>query len=213
MKKKVNNFKNFISIDFNRFPLKKRMINKGIFVCFITCFFILLSACSTNITKEEYVWPSPPQAPRIKFIEMLQGSNYFPKSFLQNLFAQILGSDAATKLAKPYGVTADAEGRVYIADTGLGYVLIFDKVAKTMRKIGFSGEGRLALPIGITLSDSTIFVSDAKLKRVFGYDYRGNLKLAIGQENEFASPTGLAYDPITKRLFRTEEHTSELQSH
>lgn len=161
----------------------------------------LVWGCSAPVVKKEIIWPVPPEKPRVQFVEMLKDDGYFPKPFFETLLGGVFGSPVGDALMKPYGVVTDSVGRIYVTDTGLGGVLVFDKVQKKTRTIGTSGQGKLSLPVGITIADSIIFVSDTKLKRVFGYDFEGNLKIAIGQLGEFEAPSGLAYEPSSKRLY------------
>lgn len=149
----------------------------------------------------DLVWPDPPEEPRVRYLESLSSKRDVmgSPSFLDRL----LGEAAGEALAKPYGVLADKEGRVYVADTGQGAVFVFDKKNKKLDLIGIrDGVGRLAQPTGLAMnSQGILFVSDTKLDRVFGYDEKGEVVVAIGKKEEFYNPAGIAVDPATDRLY------------
>jgi hypothetical protein len=100
-----------------------------------------LSGCSAPVTRTGLVWPSPPEKPRIQFIGILKDDSAFPKSLGQSLATGLLGSGQAIKLVKPYGVAADSAGRVYVTDTGLGKLVVFDKVDDKGRDEGVRWTG------------------------------------------------------------------------
>ena len=86
-------------------------------------------------------------------------------------------------LRKPYGIHADKDGRVYVADTGLGKVLIFDYVANKFVILGIEGSGILTKPAGITTdSAGRIFVTDTVQNRVIVYDKDTKFLLGIGKK-------------------------------
>ncbi|MFQ5552182.1 MAG: 6-bladed beta-propeller [Candidatus Methylomirabilales bacterium] len=149
----------------------------------------------------ELVWPNPPEEPRIRYIESLSSTRDVtgPPSLLDRL----LGEEGSGALAKPYGVVVDGQGRVYVADTGLAVVFIFDKRNEKVDVLGIQpGVGQLAQPTGLALnSQGTLFVSDTKLDRVFGYSEKGEVVVAIGKKGEFYNPAGISVDPKTDRLY------------
>lgn len=160
---------------------------------------------SPPATVQKLVWPMPPEKPRILYVETLEQSDHFGKNKLSLLKEIVLGSEAnkSQRLAKPYAVTTDRKGRVYVTDTVWGAVWIFDRENRQVRTIGNSGQERLVTPSGIVVDDARgiIFVSDTKLDRVFGYNESGKIVLAIGAKDEFYSPAGLALDAASNRLF------------
>ncbi|MFQ6676627.1 MAG: hypothetical protein ACE5LH_09865, partial [Fidelibacterota bacterium] len=103
-------------------------------------------------------------------LEIISDASYFEKTAMESMRSMLLGTGRGKRLLKPYGVAADSAGRVYITDTGLGTVVVFDKVEGKVRTIGGSGQGRLFLPIGVAVAGEIIFVSDARLNRVYGFD-------------------------------------------
>jgi DNA-binding beta-propeller fold protein YncE len=96
----------------------------------------------------------------------------------------------------------DADGRVYVTDSGQAVVWVFDEQAKRVTYLGTSGQGTLKSPIGIAVDTrGVVFVSDVTLKRVYGFDRKGTLVVAIGKGDELPRPSGLAIDPATNRLY------------
>ena len=166
---------------------------------------LLAAACATAPppTTPELVWPIPPEEPRIKFVRTLSHSEEFGSSGATAFIEAIFGPGMGQQLSKPYGVTADRAGRVYVTDTALGLVWVFDEKAKKVSFLGASGQGKLATPIGIAVDEARdrIFVSDAKHQRIFAYTRDDKVVLAIGQKDELANPGGLAIHPESNRLF------------
>lgn len=171
---------------------------------------VLLAGCATAVAPPDLsqVWPLPPDSPRIRYLETLWRSDQFKDENRSWLKDVVLGPDearATKRMVKPYGVTTDQQGRIYVTDTGLGVVWVFDREKKEVRFLGDSGQGRLATPSGITVdSRGVIYVADTKLDRIFGYDPAGKVILAIGQPDEFYSPAGLALDDRSRRLYVTD---------
>jgi DNA-binding beta-propeller fold protein YncE len=166
----------------------------------------LLAGCAsvTPPPPVDYVWPSPPDPPRIRYIGSLWRSDQFGSEQPGFLSQAFLGGAAARSegMAKPLAVTSDARGRVYVTDTGGGRVWVFDSAAKKVRYLGDSGPSRLLTPTGVAVdARGIVFVADSKHRKIFGYDETGKIAVAIGKPDELGSPSGLVIDRATQRLY------------
>src|SRR5512137_572123 len=86
--------------------------------------------------SEAPVWPLPPDAPRIRYLATYRGASDFAKKKAPRWKALVFGEDEAPPaapedLVKPYGVTASADGRIYVTDTGARRVIVFDPRLRT----------------------------------------------------------------------------------
>jgi DNA-binding beta-propeller fold protein YncE len=163
---------------------------------------LLFTGCSQVAEKPvDLVWPNPPETPRIRYIRSLSHASEFGTSgtgWIEYFF----GDEMAGAMAKPYAATTDAAGRVYVTDTGLGVVWIFDEKNKKVSLLGTSGQGTLKQPIGVAVDNrGIVFVSDVLLQRVYGLDREGKLIVAIGKKGELKAPSGLAIDSASNRLY------------
>lgn len=172
---------------------------------------ILLSGCiSTKEAITEYYWPLPPEKPRFKFIGIVADESYFKPSKSEKLLMLLAGKSKVRALMRPFGVAVDSKGNIFVTDTNLKYVVVFDVVKKKIRRIGDNGIYKLHTPIDIViLENDNVLVSDSFLKKIFLYDNEGNLLRTYGTEKQFISPTGLAYEPNLKRIYiaDTNKHT------
>ena len=157
-----------------------------------------LAACAGKSKDGIIIYPSPPEEPRVVYLTSYQGFDAFrERSFLDVIF----GDPVEAKLMKPWGVFA-RDGKIYATDTGTALVMIFDTVGKTVRTVGTGGTGSLALPLGVAMgSNGILYVSDGRLKKVFGFDAEGKLKFGIGQPGELQNPTGIAINDELGRMY------------
>jgi hypothetical protein len=65
----------------------------------------------------DLVWPLPPDEPRIKYVRAFCCTNDFGKSGMAAITEKLFGTQG-TKMAKPYGVATDKDGKIYVANTG-----------------------------------------------------------------------------------------------
>jgi len=149
----------------------------------------------------QLVWPLPPEQPRVRFLKLLRSDQQFKKKSRWRRFLLGPEQESIIALKKPYGVTVDDQGRVYVADTGLGAVVIFDEEAREARLLGEEGHVRLATPIGIDV-DATgrAFVADAGLQQVVCFDPEGQVLLAFGSQEGMKSPAGVVVDDERSRV-------------
>ena len=165
----------------------------------LTLVLAMFSGCGTGIPLDvPIIYPPPPEEPKIVYLRSYRGeADYQKRGFFDSLF----GTPLSPGLAKPYGVYASG-GKIYVTLTGGAAVAVIDTKEKKVSYLGFRGTAKLALPIGVAgASDGTIFVSDGKLKRVFGYDASGALRVAIGKKGEFMNPAGIAINNKLGRLY------------
>jgi tripartite motif-containing protein 71 len=90
---------------------------------------------------------------------------------------------AAGEFSYPYGVAADAAGRVYIADTFRGRIQKFDSNGTFLSEWGSYGttENQFSNPFGMVVNASgTIFVADTDNHRIQRSDSSGNFQLMWG---------------------------------
>ncbi len=153
----------------------------------------LFGCASAPLAERPMIFPAPPEEPKIVYLKSYKGRLDFRKSsILDAIFGPPVGSD----FKKPYGVSA-LDGRIYVTETQYAGVAIFDTRQQTVKL-----RGNFALPVGVAaVSDGGYFVSDAKQKKVFGYDQNGILRVAVGKKDEFKNPAGIAANNDLKRLY------------
>lgn len=162
---------------------------------------LVLSCAHAPAKPVDLFWPLPPQEPRIKFLETIATKRDLGLSGWERFLDVIFGVDTGLRPLKPWGVTADDEGRMYVTDTA-GAVFVYDKRAKKVWLMGTSGRGGLSLPLGIAWDGmGKIWVADGLQRRVLAFDREGELKLALGQGGEFGKPAGVAVNRKVKRLY------------
>ena len=174
-----------------------------------------MSACATPSTPSptdekasgEYVWPSPPANPRIKWVTQWRDKNDFVKT--SAVFELLVGKERIERLRRPNGVVADAAGNVYVAESEIRVIFVFDQARKTLR---FLGMGTVAGPIGLAMDNKRgiLYVSDSRLDKIFLFSKdSGSLVGSIGGPGEFKNPSGMVYDEQRERLYvaDTQNHT------
>jgi DNA-binding beta-propeller fold protein YncE len=163
------------------------------------------------------VWPLPPAQPRVRYVTSYHGIDDFQTKKPSAWKRMLLGPDeqadhSADMMIKPYSIAVAPDGRVYVTDTAARRVFVFDAESKTVSFLGGTGQGKLTKPVGVAVdADGKVFVADATAKRVFGYDKAGTLRLAVGQEDEFANPAGLAIDRAAHRLYVADTARHEIR--
>ena len=153
---------------------------------------------------ENYVWPAPPEKARIRYLGSLKSSDSFDSDQGMGLREWFLGKEEeeSRALIKPYGVHSDSQGRVYVADTGISGLVVFDLNNETMEFLGTSGPGTLKKPTGVTTdSNGNIYVSDVIDHRVVMYSNEGQFINAFGGSDVLISPVGLIFNDTTQQLY------------
>ncbi|MFQ5852447.1 MAG: 6-bladed beta-propeller [Candidatus Binatia bacterium] len=163
--------------------------------------FLLFASCAPKVAEKpvELVWPLPPDEPRIKFIRAYCCLDDFGKSGTEAWLETLFGTTGSLRMSKPYGVTTHKSGKIYVTDTGLRAVWVFDEKTKN---ISFLGAGVLRTPIGVAV-DATgkVFVSDSRAQRVYAFDQNGKQVMVLGHKGDLGNPSGLAIDVTTNRLY------------
>ncbi len=157
------------------------------------------------------VWPNPPAITRIRYM------NYFcaqkppeaPETkkakWMDRLAGVAVGEQVTTEkrlwqLVTPYGLAVDSKDRLYVADSKVHAVFIFDTETKEVQLIKNGVEARFGLITGLAIDDSDrLFVSDSEMRRVLVFDSK---HVAEGSISEgLANPAGLAIDNENRFLY------------
>jgi len=186
---------------------KPRNIMRILPIILAAVFFLGPQACvkDTHIPKEslpDIVWPKPPEIPRIRFVTAVskpQDLQIRPGVF-RRIFDYLAGKTEASMVA-PYGLETDSAQRLYIVDTFLRAVHVFDPKGSSYDLFP-SDEASFVSPIDIAIDNASgkIYVSDSKagVIKIFknaGKYFAGEIGKGILQR-----PTGIAVNEKTSEL-------------
>jgi DNA-binding beta-propeller fold protein YncE len=166
------------------------------------------------VDTSKLVWPRPPDIARIRFLMELKGEPKPPeeakgKKKKQSWMDRLAGVQVQdyTKpvlihtLAKPYGVAVDSKGRIYVADTYVGAVFIFNLETNQLEFIRNGIDAHFKDIIGLALDDNDrLFVVDAGLHQVNVFDPNHKLETVFGAD-ELGRPGGAAIDTENRFLY------------
>ena len=170
---------------------------------------MLVAGCATQAPVEEVkkvyqtVWPMPPEKARVRYVGELNAIKLDDK---KASFRDILmGEDKKpiSGLSKPYAVHSDSKGRVFVADTGITGLVVFNLNQNYKAEFwGTTGNGAISKPTGVTSDElGNVYVSDTLNKRVVVFDNEGNFINAYGGKEILKAPAGLVFNEHSQRLY------------
>lgn len=146
--------------------------------------------------EEESVlfWPPPPAQTRINFVKAVySASDIGIKPGLFRKIKSVIFGGRKDILNKPVAVAVDRHKTIYICDIGAPAVHLFLQKEKRYSKITAINGEELLSPVSIAVSgQDMVFIADSKLRKVYCLDSAGKFKFAIGSDNKFLRPTGVA---------------------
>jgi DNA-binding beta-propeller fold protein YncE len=154
----------------------------------------------TNTPQVSWVWPAPPEEPRISFVQQVERPSDLgiKLSGFGRFTHWLTGSTKGNEqLVKPFGIGLDENGNVCFTDTGANTVCYCDRAKKKWRRWEQIGKIRFSVPVAVIKRQQTIYVADAGLAKVLGFDEDGKLLLQI--TNHLERPSGLAI--LKERLY------------
>lgn len=171
-------------------------------------FYLLLQGCASTGDKDQVeleplYFPPPPEPPRFVFERMVQSNIDIEGSDQGDAIREMLTGVAqnVVALSKPFDVTV-CKGIIFVSDTVLRSVLVFDVQAKRFFQIGKTKPGLLLKPLGMATDDEcNLYVADATSKRIQVYDQAGNHLKAIGGQDWFDRLTHVAVDNEGTRVY------------
>jgi DNA-binding beta-propeller fold protein YncE len=163
------------------------------------------------------VWPQPPAIARVKYLDYFsaqkkpaekqqQGKR---KSWMDRMAgvdpnqtaAKQAGINPRFQLGTPYGLAVDSKGMVYVADTKVGAVFIFDPESKDVGFIKHGIDAKFGRIFGLAIDDADrLFVSDGQYNHVlvFNKDHKLEGQFGDGVMND---PAGMAIDEENRFLY------------
>lgn len=132
-------------------------------------------------------YPPAPETPRIQFLTSYNSDQDLvgkPGRFQRF----VVGETQPRQLGKPYGL-ALYEGKLFVCDTRVKAVVIFDLVGRRIDMMGNRQPGQLEKPVNLAIDEAgTRYVADTGRRRIMVYDAQNRYVTAFGKPDEW-SPT------------------------
>ena len=162
----------------------------------------------SKIDTSKLVWPLPPDLPRIKFVSEHFGEppkpvEAKPQKKKQGWMDRMAGvqqresgdpKEPSHTLGQPYGIAIDSKGRVYVGDTFVAAVFIFNTDTQEVSFLRNGHEAAFRNIIGLAIDDSDrLFVADAAMHQVSVFNPQLKLESTFGTD-QLKRPSGIAID-------------------
>jgi sugar lactone lactonase YvrE len=172
------------------------------------------------------VWPQPPAIARLRYLDYFSAQKPEPvkekpkvekKSWMDRM-AGVNPDDAAKKagtkpryeLGTPYGMAVDSKGMLYVADTKVGAVFIFNPESRDTGFIKHGIDAKFGRIFGVVIDDADrLFVSDGQYNHVLVFNPNHKLEGAFG-EGTMNDPAGLAIDEENRFLYVANTGTDQV---
>lgn len=152
--------------------------------------------------RPELVWPKAPEQPRIRFVMAVEKPEDLQiRPGMWRRFFDYLSGRSTVAMVTPYGVESDSGGRLYVVDTYLKAVHVFDP-AENSHYLFPARDNVFVSPIDIAVDPAgrTLFVSDSKLAVVKIFSNGGRKLVGEIGRGVLERPTGIAIHPGNDEL-------------
>lgn len=169
---------------------------------------LFLSGCATGVPQstKRYVWPRPPDAPKIEWLKSYYGQNDFPKDGFTVFMETLVGAPPPMLFEKPIDIKSNGKGLVYVTDIAIPGIFRFDLNQQKIElwRRGSDPERSLALtPYYISLDNSgNLYAVGTGSKNVFVVDENGTfIRKFDYAAAKVDAPGGILVDNGRQRIY------------
>ena len=186
-------------------PAVVRLLREILLVCAV----LASAACqSADVVVEaetgQLLYPEPPETTRYRYVfELRKSTDIQPLSSTDKLLELATNTTSMEyRFLKPFGIAARA-GRVFVSDSLLKVVHVYDVPRRRYFQFGLRREGALKQPLGLDVDQhNQVYVADGIARRVIVFDTLGLYLRDIGGEtNNFAHPIAVACNKAGDRVY------------
>lgn len=164
-----------------------------------------------RLDYSKIVWPNPPAITRLRYLDFFaaekvptQAGRKKKTAWMDRLAGVATGETKVDKplfqLAQPYGLAVDSKNHLYVVDSKVRAIFVFDTESKDVELIKNGVQARFGLITGLAIDDADrLFVSDSVLRRVVVLDSKHRAEASIS--DGMSSPAGLAIDNENRFLY------------
>jgi sugar lactone lactonase YvrE len=155
------------------------------------------------------VWPQPPAIARVKYSAYYTGEKVVIEagnkkaSWMDRVAGEKLANEKVKprfSLLEPYGMAVDSKGRLYVADTKVGAVFVFNTETRDVELIKNGTHARFGRILGLAIDDNDdLYVSDAQFHHVLVFNPQHERKSSI--DEGLVRPGGLSIDTENRILY------------
>jgi len=144
---------------------------------------LLFSACETGPKATGPVfYPPLPELPRVQFLTTINNAKDIGGSTGNFLFGP---SREGSSISRPFDV-AHEKGRIYVADPGLGAIIVIDLTTRKFEYIHDTEGGPLQSPMGIFIAeDGYKYIADSGRAQILVLDETNKFVRAYGRKGQF----------------------------
>ncbi|MFQ6006631.1 MAG: hypothetical protein ACE5OQ_14145, partial [Woeseia sp.] len=142
-------------------------------------------------------WPPAPQAARISYVYSVStpADAQISRGWFGKAWSLIKGEEP-DRVSRPQGIHVDPGGRLYVCDTDLARVHLFDSSGSRYASFPEKPIEEFEYPVGITADgNGRVYVSDSSANLVHVFDSFGKKYVRAIGRGELQRPTGLALRP------------------
>lgn len=172
----------------------------------------LIAGCAQTTKKDvakdgaavdPFVYPAPPDEPRFAFERMIVNAVDITGISDQDRLKAILtgGVVSADGLGKPYAIAVH-KGRLFISDTVMRAVMVFDIPEKKVMRITETPTGFLSKPLGLDVDlKGNLYVADATTRQIHVFDRDGKYIRQIGDAKMFDRLSSVTVNPEGTKVY------------
>jgi sugar lactone lactonase YvrE len=176
----------------------------------------ILGGCATEkaVSKKRYVWPRPPDEPKIEWVKSYYSQHSFPKTGVESFLETIIGEAPAITFMKPIDIKSNGKGRVFIADIDRNAIIVYDLVNSTVTEWKSADSSRNIgdfTPFYITIdSKDNVYAVGKGLDQIVVLDANGRFVRKIDYTGKISSPGGIALNEALGRLYLVDSAGSKI---
>lgn len=173
---------------------------------FLLACSMVIGGCATEAPQtRRYLWPRPPDTPRIEWLKSYYSQHDFPKSGFAAFLELLVGQAPAIDFEKPIDIKSNSKGMVYITDISKSAIVVYDLVNYKVEvwAKGTDPDKTFTInPYYLALDKANnVYVVGSGAKEIFVLDSTGAVLRRIDYTGKVGAPGGIVVDNDAGRIY------------